>query len=82
MSIVLAFLYGWILFFCNGICRPESILLVALFRWVLFTSIFFHGNFKHILLEILPLLVTGSVAEAQTGGAFFLAVFLAGGQDI
>ena len=53
---------------------------MPLYRWVLFTSIFFHANLKHVAYEIFILLITGSASEAQCGSVLFTSIFFAGGQ--
>ena len=64
----------------HKIFKHTAVLLPPLFRWVLFTSIFFHANVKHIAYEIFILLATGSASEAQCGSVLFASIFFAGGQ--
>ena len=47
--------------------------------WRFFTSIFLHGSFAHIFLNLFALLMFGSIVEARMGSREFLKIFFLSG---
>jgi len=47
--------------------------------WRLFTSMFLHGGFEHIIMNMLALLFFGMILEDRIGSKKFLLVYIIGG---
>jgi len=68
--------FGAALLSCFGLCPS---LLASGFVWQIFTYMFLHGSWIHLLLNMLTLLLFGAGLEAEIGSRNFMRVFLLGG---
>ena len=76
VDVVAGISFGDVLRIHFGLCPP---LLASGFVWQTVTYMFLHGNWGHLLLNTLTLLLFGSALESEIGSARFLRVFLLGG---
>jgi rhomboid protease GluP len=68
--------FGALLTQCFGLHAP---LLAKGFVWQAVTYLFLHGNWLHLALNMLTVLLFGAGLEMEIGGRRFWTVFLAGG---
>ena len=75
-----------VLIFIITLIRPEIVYLLGLKPvllserpWTIITSMFVHGGFLHILVNMISLYFLGSFLIRATGERSFVAVFLLGG---
>lgn len=76
VEVVAGLPFGDVLRLHFGLCPP---LLASGFVWQVVTYMFLHGNWAHLLLNTLTLLLFGSALENEIGSARFLRVFFLGG---
>ncbi|UZE94099.1 MAG: rhomboid family intramembrane serine protease [Candidatus Pacearchaeota archaeon] len=68
---------------CSGICKivalqPTSI-LEGNYLWTIITSMFAHGGFMHLFVNMLSLMFLGSFLERLIGNKKFLAIYFISG---
>ena len=68
--------FGDLLLYCFGLCPA---LLASGFAWQLFTYMFLHANWAHLVFNTLSILLLGAGVEMEIGTKRFVRVFLLGG---
>ena len=69
----------WLTFIINGLSVPSSMTSLLLQPWSLFTYMFVHVDFMHILFNMLVLFWTGTLFIEYLGGKKFFSTFFLGG---